>query len=71
MNQREQREINASVWATQLYGENATLICYLSKGEKFSFPNSDKVYTYSGRGWYRNANNKSFRTGTFTACFKR
>ena len=71
MNQRMQREIGAGVWARKMYGDEATLVCYLQKGDKFSFPKSDKIYTYSGRGWYKNEKGVSFRTGTLTACFKR
>lgn len=60
------REIHARVWAKKMYDCN-NLICDLQKGQRFSFPNSNTVYTYSGRGWYKN-NKKSFKTGMFTAC---
>ena len=63
------REVNARVWAKKLYDCDA-LICDLQKGQQFSFPNSEKIYTYSGRGWYRGTE-KSFRTGMLTACKKR
>lgn len=68
MNAKMQREIGARVWANKIYGTQ-TLICDLVKGNSFRFPLSQKIYSYVGKGWYRD-DKRAYRTGVYTACFK-
>jgi hypothetical protein len=72
MSERLQREYGARWGAKRFYGANH-LVCDLKKGEFFCFPNSPHIFVYCGRGWYKSTAfpnpGKTYRTGTFTACF--
>lgn len=60
------RDIAASVWAKNMGG--TTIIKYLAVGERFTFPQSETVMVYRGRGWYSPEGSKQrFRTGIRTA----
>ena len=71
VNKLEQREIAARSAALKFFGA-AHLVCDLKPGDWFTFPKSDKLHRYSGRGWYRSAEHrKAGRVGMFTAVIKK
>ncbi len=64
------RELHARTWAKRLY-DCDFLLCDLSRGDLFSFPNSALVHVYLGRGWYKSKHNvKASRVGVRTAIVK-